>query len=95
MRSFLCCIAVLALGACMPEDNAVEIGVSDDPLITPVCKTAKYEKLVGKSIHILNLRSDRTIRILKPDSVATMDYRPERANIYVDENGTINKVSCG
>jgi hypothetical protein len=95
MKFLLCGIAVLALVACLPKDDSVEIGVSDDPLITPICATAKYENLVGTSIHILNLRSDGRIRILKPNSVMTLDSRPERTNIYTDEDGVIIKVSCG
>ena len=95
MRVMLCGLALLALVACMPEDKTADGGVTVAPQEASNCSLEKYEKLVGKSVYILNLRSDDTIRILKPNSVATMDYRPERTNIYTDENGTIIKVSCG
>ena len=88
-------IAVLALSACVPDDDTVEIGVSEDPLQVPICETAKYETLIGKSIHILKFSPDATRRILMPDSVATMDYRPERTNIYVGKDGIIDRISCG
>ncbi|MFT5796874.1 MAG: hypothetical protein ACI84R_000928 [Candidatus Azotimanducaceae bacterium] len=88
-------IAVLVLSACVPDDDTVEIGVSEDPLLVPICETAKYETLIGKSIHILKFSPDATRRILMPDSVATMDYRPERTNIYVGKDGIIDRVSCG
>jgi hypothetical protein len=34
-------------------------------------------------------------RILKPDSMKTMDYKPERLNIHVGEDGTVQKTSQG
>lgn len=34
-------------------------------------------------------------RVLKPDSMSTMDFKPERLNIHVDEDGTVKKVNHG
>ncbi|KAL5120235.1 hypothetical protein ACEQ8H_001793 [Pleosporales sp. CAS-2024a] len=34
-------------------------------------------------------------RVLKPDSMSTMDHKPERLNIHVDDEGTVKKVSHG
>lgn len=34
-------------------------------------------------------------RVLQPDSMKTMDYRPERLNIHVDEEGTVRDVKFG
>jgi len=34
-------------------------------------------------------------RVLKPDSMSTMDYKPERLNVHVDDEGTVNKVTHG
>jgi hypothetical protein len=36
-----------------------------------------------------------TVRILPPDSIATMDYNPARLNIETDASGIITRVSCG
>jgi hypothetical protein len=33
--------------------------------------------------------------VLKPDSMSTMDHKPERLNIHVDEEGTVKKVNHG
>ena len=39
---------------------------------------------------------DRPYRILGPDSMATMDYNPDRINIMTDGGGnTVLSVSCG
>ncbi|SFG41957.1 Peptidase inhibitor I78 family protein [Novosphingobium sp. CF614] len=37
---------------------------------------------------------DKPIRVLKPGSAMTMDYRPERLNIYLDDAGTIKEFKC-
>ncbi|KAF1837566.1 hypothetical protein BDW02DRAFT_118443 [Decorospora gaudefroyi] len=34
-------------------------------------------------------------RVLKPDSMKTMDHKPERLNVHVDEDGTVKKVTHG
>lgn len=34
-------------------------------------------------------------RVLQPDSMKTMDFRPERLNIHVDEEGTVKNVQYG
>ncbi|EDU40157.1 Inhibitor-I78 domain containing protein [Pyrenophora tritici-repentis] len=34
-------------------------------------------------------------RIVKPDSMSTMDHKPERLNVHVDEDGTVKKVTHG
>jgi hypothetical protein len=34
-------------------------------------------------------------RVLKPDSMSTMDHKPERLNVHVDEDGTVKKVTHG
>lgn len=35
------------------------------------------------------------VRILYPGSMATMDFRPNRINLNVDDNGIINSVTMG
>jgi len=34
-------------------------------------------------------------RIIKPDSMVTMDYRPERLNLHIDRDGKIVDERCG
>ncbi|KAH7114466.1 hypothetical protein B0J11DRAFT_541072 [Dendryphion nanum] len=34
-------------------------------------------------------------RVLKPDSMSTMDYKPERLNIHLDDEGTVKNVRYG
>ncbi|KAF2748121.1 hypothetical protein M011DRAFT_467171 [Sporormia fimetaria CBS 119925] len=34
-------------------------------------------------------------RVLGPDSMSTMDHKPERLNVHVDEDGTVRNVRYG
>ena len=36
-----------------------------------------------------------TVRVIKPNSAVTLDHRPERLNVHVDEGGIITKLTCG
>ncbi|WP_312932827.1 I78 family peptidase inhibitor [Pseudomonas sp.] len=37
----------------------------------------------------------RTLRVLKPGDMATLDYRSERLNVTVDDQGVIRRINCG
>lgn len=39
--------------------------------------------------------ADRAVRIIRPNSAVTMDYRAERLNVDVDANGMVTRVWCG
>lgn len=39
-------------------------------------------------------RGDKPVRVLHPDSMVTMDYRPDRLNIDLDANGIIKGLRC-
>lgn len=34
-------------------------------------------------------------RVLKPDSMKTMDFKPDRMNVHVDEEGVVKNVTHG
>ncbi|KAG9186978.1 hypothetical protein G6011_10086 [Alternaria panax] len=34
-------------------------------------------------------------RVLKPDTMKTMDFKPDRLNVHVDEDGTVKDVTKG
>ncbi|KAL5341793.1 hypothetical protein BJX70DRAFT_395521 [Aspergillus crustosus] len=59
-------------------------------------------KLVGKKIgdssgatSFAKKDLPETHRILKPGSSMTMDHRPDRLNIHVDENDNVRDVNYG
>ncbi len=37
----------------------------------------------------------RTVRVLRPGEMATMDFRPDRLTITVDKHRVIERANCG
>ncbi|MHA6344945.1 I78 family peptidase inhibitor [Roseivivax sp. CAU 1761] len=78
---------VLLLAGCATAQ--VPTGAED------TCGAAGYRSLIGKNIAAVTLPADAPIRILGPDSMATMDFRPDRLNIETDRGGYILRLRCG
>lgn len=45
--------------------------------------------------HILQSTLPINRRVLYPDSMATMDFRPDRMNVYIDKNNVILRIAFG
>ncbi|KAK3203928.1 hypothetical protein GRF29_106g1078331 [Pseudopithomyces chartarum] len=59
-------------------------------------------KLMGKKIgddhdEVTFAKQDlpKEHRVLQPDSMSTMDHKPDRLNIHVDDKGTVQNVRYG
>jgi hypothetical protein len=76
----------IALAACQPVPEDVAQGT---------CPADGYATLVGQPLAAVTLPADLDARIIGPDTVVTMDFDPTRMNIYVDEDGVIQRVACG
>lgn len=60
------------------------------------CTSQSAQNLVGTNISTINTSLlAASVRVLAPNSPATMDYNPARLNIETDGNGTILRLSCG
>lgn len=60
------------------------------------CRAPKMQGLVGRSSEFLaRMKFSEPMRVIRPRTAVTQDYRPERISFYVDENEIITKVSCG
>lgn len=83
---FLVCS--IALPAMAQDINTIHMG-------TPTCVT--YPEWTGQHVDTIDLSvlGDRPHRVLKPDSMMTMDYLPDRLNIKTDETGIIITTDCG
>ncbi len=72
-----------------PAETAASL---DDP---DACGASDYQALIGSNIAAADLPTDMNVRILRPGAIATMDYRPDRLNVLLDEDGVITRVRCG
>lgn len=64
-------------------------------MATPTCVT--YPEWTGLNINDVDksVLQGRTYRILNPEISGTMDYVPNRLNIFTDLDGTIIRQDCG
>ncbi|MFD1341109.1 I78 family peptidase inhibitor [Litorisediminicola beolgyonensis] len=66
-----------------------------NPDTEDLCRASDYTSLVGAPLAAVTLPAELNTRILPPGSAMTMDYRPERLNIELDEFGVITRLFCG
>jgi hypothetical protein len=89
---------LLSLAACSAE--APPPAPTPPPPAAQGCGAEQLGAYVGQPAsdevlaRIREWRGDAPIRVLKPGSAMTMDYRPERLNIFLDDKGVIEKFQC-
>ena len=60
------------------------------------CQGAQYAPLLDQDQTALErVLIMRQIRIIRPGDMVTMDYRAERINFAIDEQGKISRIYCG
>lgn len=95
MRTYL--FAPLLLIACaQPEMDEPEDLSAGEP-----CDPAIFADYIGRqatqelAAEMMSLAGAELMRWINPDSVVTMDFRPNRLNIYLDAEGKIERANCG
>ena len=96
--------ASFALTACS-EASVTTPSQPSKPIVQPIsaendrnksCGADTLQHLVGQKetkLHIMRFKGP--IRIIKPGMAVTKDYRLDRINFDIDENGLITRISCG
>ena len=91
-------IVLLALAACTsttlptpePVANRLPMGMDD------TCGAVKYHTLLDQDATALErILILGQVRIIRPNSIVTQDYRPTRMNFHIGKSGTITQISCG
>jgi hypothetical protein len=89
---------ILMLAAC------AELQVAEPPAQRPAlpppaedtCGAGAYAALIGRQATTLEtVLLMRQVRLIRPDTMVTMDFRPERINFEIDENERIFRIYCG
>jgi hypothetical protein len=99
----LSAFAIAALGACHHEEGAAPGASPDAPgAVTPpseadtACLPSGWQAWIGKPVTTPGVPpATRAVRHIRPDTQVTMDYRPDRVNIEIDEGGIIRRLRCG
>jgi len=90
----------IALAACATDGSTPAGAMPAPPATEDDCGAASLSGYVGRKatddvIAALRAwRGEHPIRVLTPGSVVTMDFRPDRLNVDVDENGVITGFRC-
>jgi Peptidase inhibitor I78 family len=78
------------------EQIRVAPGLEDNP-----CRADAAQRFVGQQADRATVQAAvaasgaKSVRVIKPDMMVTMDYRGDRLNIRVDADSRIVAVSCG
>ncbi|WP_343116448.1 I78 family peptidase inhibitor [Ostreiculturibacter nitratireducens] len=87
VRLFSICAVVSALSACVEEPV---------PVAPRVCEAGDLQYLVGRPEWALEgMVFAGPVRLIRPGTAITMDYRQERLNIEIGRTGRIIQVYCG
>lgn len=81
------------------SSDAGEGEIKIDPVLDdqPEADECNYSALVGQKESEIDrsIFKGKTVRILKPGAMVTMEYMFGRVNLQVDDSGTIVAVTCG
>lgn len=104
MRNALIALAALGAAACgqtaTSTDNQAEEPqasmpqTAEEATAQDTCGASGYASIIGANIAATSFPADANIRVIQPDSVVTEDFRPDRLNVIVDENGIITALRC-
>ena len=86
--------AGLLAAACAPVDNSGSTPPDDSP---SQCKADRYQSFIGRNRSELPPKpADETWRVTCTTCPVTMDYNPNRLNIFYEESsGIVREVKCG
>lgn len=86
-----------AAPALPPLDDAGDVGASPvRPPITGDCGMEDVQHYVGEPrVDVPRSAMPDNYRVVGPDTPVTMDYRPDRLTIRVNERDVVESMACG
>jgi hypothetical protein len=89
------------LAACAGAPQAAGSPETPPSAVSRRCNAAPAQFAVGRTADAAltedaRIRSGaRTVRVLRPNDVVTMEFNAERLNLAVDQAGRVTRVNCG
>ena len=74
-------------GECSPQ----AIDLSDQPS----CAAEDLQGYVGQALSAVDPEIVAGARVIRPGDAVTMDYRPDRLNVYLDSQDVVERINCG
>ena len=59
------------------------------------CGAEELQSFVGEPVTALSDSVVADARVIRPGDAVTMDYRPDRLNVYLDADDVIERIVCG
>lgn len=99
---FVVAVAMLVGCTTKPQTDQATAAETDATQVAPTsCTSTAASFAVGQKASPQLLEQARirsgawSARLLKPDSVVTLEYRSDRLNLNTDDNLTVTRVNCG
>ena len=91
MRAVILTGGLALLAACAPNpEMPTPDGMAD------TCGAAESQSLIGRNVAAVSFASDANVRVACTTCAVTMDYDPNRMNVFFDQDtGRIERVTCG
>ncbi|CUK08171.1 Peptidase inhibitor I78 family protein [Ruegeria denitrificans] len=89
---------LILLAACAetpPAPEDARLSPEAAPVDLAFCEGEQFTDSIGQPVSsILGLLPERA-RVLGPDELATQDYRIDRLNVFINDAGIIQRLTCG
>jgi len=96
MRRFIPVLVLLtACAETAPAPEEARIAPEAAPVDLAFCLGEPFADAIGQPIATIQADLPERSRVLGPDGLATQDYRIDRLNVFVDEGGIIQRLTCG
>jgi len=96
IRLTLIAISTLTMTACATAPRAADPAPPPPSVVQDTCAAEAYQVLVGQRVSEVHTDSlPQPLRVYGRGDAVTMDFRPDRMNILVGDNGVIAEVKCG
>jgi hypothetical protein len=89
-------LATLALAGCTPVEMRGEHHSAER-----ICRDGPAQRYLGHGSSAGAVEGARrasgakTVRVVRPGEAVTMDFRPDRLTVTVDEHQAISRLTCG
>jgi hypothetical protein len=91
----ICLSLPLVAMACTPSDEPDPRPVPTEDVVD-ACGAAELQDLVGQpEATVAAITFAVPVRIIQPGMAVTMDYRADRLNIAIGDDGMISRIYCG
>jgi hypothetical protein len=95
MHRFIPLLILLAACAETPPPEEARLSPEAAPVDLAFCKGDPFAESIGQPVSTIQASLPERARVLGPNDIATQDYRIDRLNVFVNEAGLIQRLTCG